>query len=230
MKISFRDISIFCIADVNEDITDSNYKEFEQLLTDLINRPGRNVVINLCGVDQICEKAFPVFRQMWNSLVCSNGTINCISPNALVRGKLIENGLNVIMPLYESEGEFKDVIVRVAKTTRRIRVKKAGKYKIIDISQWYDTVSGYHNLDDKMNTLIKEKNKYVGLNLSSAQTVYSQLAGMIAHWSSYFKKTGGNFCLLGLNENLREQLLLMNFDKFVSFYDSVDELSSDADV
>lgn len=225
MKITHHDISIFKIIDFHEDITDKNVGEFEKIVCAQVRRPGQNFVFNFAEVGSICDKTIEVLRSLWSTLVSLNGTIICICPEQKIREKLILHGLDTIIPLYNSEKEFRNILTRVNATTKRLKVKEVGKYSIVDISNWFDNVTGYHELDDKMSELLNEGHKFLAINISGAQTIYSQMAGMLVHWSMHVKKLGGELVLLGVKDELKDQLLLMNFDKIVKFRESEKELS-----
>ena len=93
--------------------------------------------------------------------------------------------------------------------------------KIYEVGEVLDTSTSPEE-QQKINTLMEESNN-IGLDMS--RCIYVSSAGLRVMLFSYklARAKGGQLSLIGVNDDIREVMTMTGFDKFFTFYKTVDE-------
>ena len=97
-------------------------------------------------------------------------------------------------------------------------IRKLGNYNIIDVaepSRSYDDVT---NIRDTLEGLMDQGEYSVAINLNKVDFIHSYFIKILTTGYKKMKVKGGNLCVIGANEFIRNLMRLLNIDEFISVF------------
>ena len=97
-------------------------------------------------------------------------------------------------------------------------VRKLGNYNVIDViepSRSYDDVT---NIRDTIEVLMEQGEFSVAINLNKVDFVHSYFIKILTTGYKKLKVKGGDLCVIGANEFIRNLMRLLNIDEFIAIF------------
>ncbi|MBL8025901.1 MAG: STAS domain-containing protein [Fibrobacteres bacterium] len=97
-------------------------------------------------------------------------------------------------------------------------VRKLGNYTVIDVtdpSRSYDDIT---SIRDTLETLLEQGEYSVAINLNKVDFVHSYFIKILTAGYKKLKVKGGDLCVIGANEFIRNLMRLLNIDEFITVF------------
>lgn len=101
-------------------------------------------------------------------------------------------------------------------------VRKLGNYNIIDVvepSRSYDDIT---NIRDTLDLLMEQGEYSVAINLNKVDFIHSYFIKILTAGYKKMKVKGGDLCLIGANDFIRNLMRLLNIDEFIAVFANED--------
>ena len=97
-------------------------------------------------------------------------------------------------------------------------IRQAGGYKILDISEPVRKYEDITAIKDAIDDLMNNGAVFFALNVANIDFMHSYFIKILTSTYKKLKGRGGDLCLIGPNEFIRNLMKLLNIDDFIGSY------------
>ena len=107
-----------------------------------------------------------------------------------------------------------------------LSVRPLGSYKILDIgtpTRKYEEVS---SIKEKIDDMLAGGDNFIALNVSNIDYMHSYFIKILTATYKKLKSRGGDLCVIGPNDFIRNLMKILNIDEYVGIYNSEESFRS----